>query len=158
MLLVLGCGHESMHQLAHRRRAHEPRFEATPGVQQAIGEDVTAFVVRGELHLVDRHEVNLVGERHRFGRADPIIRAAWHAFLFSRDQRHAVFADTGGNAVVDLAGQQPQWQADHAAVMFEQTFYGAVRLTRVGRSEQRDTLSGIRQRHQTSMPRQPRLC
>ena len=107
MFLVLGGRHEAIHQLAHRTRPHEPGFDATPRVQQPVGEDVSALFVSRKLYLIDRHEIDVAGERHGLGRTDPKIRATWHALFFASDQRHSVFADARADTVVHLTRQQP---------------------------------------------------
>jgi hypothetical protein len=121
-------------------------------VQQAVGKHVSALLVRGQLYFVDRDEIDLARERHGFGRADPEIGPPRYALFFTRDQRHAIFTDASADAVVHLARQQPERQADHSALVLEHALDRAVRFARVGRTEQRDALSGIRKRHPTSMP------
>ena len=74
-----------------------------------------------------------------------------------RAEASTIFADARAHAIVDFTRQQAQRQADHAAVVLEHALDGTVRLAGVGRTEQRDALGGIRQRHDPSMPRDRRL-
>ena len=42
------------------------------GMQQAVGEDVAALGIGGELDLVDRQEADAAVDRHRLDRADEV--------------------------------------------------------------------------------------
>ena len=88
-----------------------------------------------ELDFVDSDKVDVAGFGHRFSGADPIIRSPWDAFLFARDQRDTSFPDSCGNFVVNLAREQPQGEAHHPRIVLEHSLDGAVRLTRVRRTE-----------------------
>jgi hypothetical protein len=150
--------HQLRQQRLHGLRAHEPGLGASARAQQAIGEHVPAFVVRGQLHLVHGHEVHVAAQRHCFGGAHPVVGPARNALLFSRDQRHAVFAHARAHSIVNFARQQPQRQADHPAFVLEHPLDRAMGLAGVRRSQQRDALSGIRRRHRASMPRRAAPC
>src|ERR1019366_8752510 len=61
-------------------------------------------------------------------------------FLFARDERDSVRARLLDRAVIDLAGEKPERQADHPARMGEHPLDRVMRLAGVGRPKQdRDT-------------------
>ena len=104
-------------------------------MQDAVGEDVAALEIAGELHLVDGDEGGVGLARHRLDGADRIARAGRHDLLLAGDQRDLVRADLLADAGIDLARQQPQRQADHAALMRDHALDGEMRLAGVGRTE-----------------------
>ena len=57
--------------------------------------------------------------------------------LLAGDQRHLVRADLLADAGIDLARQQPQRQADDAALMRHHALDGEMRLAGIGRTEHR---------------------
>ena len=101
-------------------------------MQQSVGKDMAAFDIAAELNLVDGHEIGADFLRHRLDRADPIGGAVGHDAFLTGDQRHDRRATCGDDAVVNLARQQTQRQADHP---------GAVRQHAVNRKM---GFSGIR--------------
>ena len=113
-------------------------------MQQAIGEDVAALGIGGELDLVDGEEVDVDVARHRLDGAHPIARALRLDLLLAGDQRDLVGADAGGDLVVDLARQQAQRQSDHAALVAEHALDGEVRLAGVGGPEHRRHIADAR--------------
>jgi hypothetical protein len=131
-----GGGQQLFDQRPDRVRAEEPGLVHAAGVQQAIGEGVPPLVVGGELDLVDGHEVHVV-LGHRLDRAHPVTRPRRDALLLAGDQRHLLFAQARRHAVVDLAREQAQRQADHAAAMPKHLLDGAVGLAGVGGPEER---------------------
>ena len=104
-------------------------------MEQAVGEDVTALGVGGELDLVHGDEIRLELARHGFDRAHIEARALRLDLLFARDQRDMARADPRHDLVVDLAGEEPQRQADNADVMGEHALDGEVGLAGIGRAE-----------------------
>ena len=56
--------------------AEQQRLLAPARMQQAVGEDVAALGIGGELDLVDGEEVDVEVERHRLDGADPVARRA----------------------------------------------------------------------------------
>ena len=56
--------------------AEQQRLGAAARVQQAIGEDVAALGIGGELDFVDREEVDVDVARHRLDGGHPIARRA----------------------------------------------------------------------------------
>ncbi len=128
----IGSGQELRDDAAHGRRAEEQRLLAAAKMQDAVGEDVAALEVAGKLDLVDREERGVGLGRHRFDRADPVAGLAGHDLLFAGDQRHLIDADPRGDAVIDLAGEQAERQADHPALVPEHPLDGEMGLAGIG--------------------------
>ena len=120
---------------AHGRGAEEQRLLAAAKVEDAVGEDMAALEVAGELDLVDGDEGGVGLARHRLDGGDPVARLRREDLLLAGDERDLVGADAGGDAVIDLARQQAQRQADHAALVAEHALDGEVGLAGVGRPE-----------------------
>ncbi len=116
--------------------AHEPRLLPAARPEEPLGEHVPAPVVRGELDLVDREEVDLAIHGHRLDRAHPVVGARRHPLLLAGHQRHARLPQAGGELVVHLAGEQPEGQPDHPRRVRQHALDGAVRLAGVGRAQQ----------------------
>ena len=70
------AGQELLDDAAHGRRAEEQRLLAAAQVEQAVGEDMAALEIAGELHLVDRDEGRVGLARHRLDGRDPVARVA----------------------------------------------------------------------------------
>src|SRR5690606_9224258 len=102
-----------------RACAQKPRFIAAPGVQYAVSEDMSPFGMSRELDLINANEVHFEVGRHGFGRAYPEACRSWDLTFFASDERNLVAADRGPHAVIDFAREQPQWQAEHACVVFQ---------------------------------------
>src|SRR3712207_9009141 len=66
---------------------------------------------------------------------DPVARPVRLDLLLARDQGHVVVAGLLDHTVVDLAREQAQRQADHAAVVTEHALDGEVRLAGIGGAE-----------------------
>ena len=114
---------------------------AAAQVEHAVGEDVAALEVAGELDLVDGEELDVGLARHRLDGADPVARRRRDDLLLAGDQRHLVGADAVDDAVVDLAREQPQRQADHARRMAEHPLDGEMGLAGVGGPEHGDDVA-----------------
>ena len=98
------------------RRAEDHRLLAAARVQQPIGEDMAALGVGAELRLVERDEGDVARPSGiDFGGAQEPARVLRHDLLLAGDQRDLVRALDRDDPVVDLARQQPQREADHAA-------------------------------------------
>lgn len=129
------AGNEPFQDRTHGLRPQQQRFVRAAPVENAIGEDVAAFQVGGELHLVDGQERGIHVERHGFHGRDPEARRA-RAYLFlAGDQRDVLGPGAFADAAIDLARQQAQRQRDHAAVMRQHAFDGVVGLAGVGRPQ-----------------------
>jgi hypothetical protein len=101
-------------------------------VQQPVGEDVTALGIGAELDFVHRHEGGAQVERHRLHRADEILGLRGHDLFFTGDKRGELFAFHPRDAVVHLAGEQPERQPDHARAVRQHPLDGEVGLAGVG--------------------------
>ena len=77
-------------------------------MQHAIGEDMTALEVGGELNLVDGKESNVEVARHRLDGCHPEARIGRLDLLFAGDERHRFGADPLHRPIVDFTRQQPQ--------------------------------------------------
>ncbi|GJE41472.1 hypothetical protein AEGHOMDF_0638 [Methylobacterium soli] len=128
---------QRLHQRQHRRGADQQGLLAAALIEQAVGEDVAAVHVGGELDLVDGHEGDVEVARHRLDRGDPIARPVRLDLLLAGDQRHLVGADPGDDAQVDLPREQPQRQPDHPGRVGEHALDGQVGLAGIGRPEHR---------------------
>ena len=115
--------------------ADQQRLLAAALVEQAVGEDVAAVEIGGELDLVDRDEGEVEIARHRLDGRDPVARSVRLDLLLAGDQRDVVGARLLDDALIDLAGEQPQRQADHAALVAEHALDGEMGLAGVGRPE-----------------------
>ena len=133
----VGAGDEIGDGFAHGLRAEQQRLGAAARVQQPIGEDVTALRIARELNFIDGEEVDVDIARHRLDGAHPVARALRLDLLLAGDQRDLVGADARGDLVVDLARQEAQRQADHAAFVADHALDGEVGLAGVGGPEHR---------------------
>ena len=107
-------------------------------VQEPRGKDMAAFGIGAQLNFIDRKEIDLAIERHRFDRADEIGRVRRQDLFFAGDQRNRACAPQLDDPVVILAGEQPQREPDHAAAMAEHPLDGEMGLAGIGRPEDRD--------------------
>ena len=107
------AGQQPLDDRAHGGRTQQQRLVAAAAVQDAVGEDMAAFQIRGDLDFIDREKRHVEIPRHRLHGGDPVARLRRLYLLFACDQRHGVDADAIDDLVVDLARQQPQRQADH---------------------------------------------
>ena len=140
----IGARNEIGDRFAHGLGAEQQRLGAAARVEQAIGEDVAALGIGAELDLVDGEEVDVDVARHRLDGADPVARPLRLDLLLARDEGHLVDADAGGDAVIDLARQQPQRQPDHAALVAEHALDGEMRLAGIRRAEHRGDVPDAR--------------
>ena len=122
--------------------AEQQRLVAAAPVEQAIGEDVAALEIGGELDLVERDEGHVEVARHRLDGGDPVARLVGLDLLLAGDQRDMLGADALDDLVVDLARQQAQRQADDAGAVAEHALDGEMRLAGVGRPENRGDAAG----------------
>ena len=101
-------------------------------VQDAVGEDVAALEIIGELDFIDRKERYVDAGRHGLDGADPVARLGGNDLLLAGDERDRMVARPEAHPVIDLAGQEAERQADHAAAMGQHAFHGEVGLACVG--------------------------
>ena len=139
----VGTRHQILDRLAHGACAQQQRLALAARVKQPLSKDVATLGVGGELDFVDSKEVHLDVTRHGFDCANPEPRRLGLDFFFAGDQRHRLNADFGHHAVIDLAGQQPQRQADHARLVRNHAFDGEMRLAGVRWPENRRNVAGL---------------
>ena len=108
----LGVGEQLADDRAERVGAKDERFLAAARAKHAVGEDVAALGVGAELRLVDRGEGELLVDRHRFGGGQEIARGRRRDPLLAGQQRDLFLALERDDAVIDLARQQTQREAD----------------------------------------------
>ena len=120
---------------AHGRRAEQQRFLPAAQMEDAVGEDVAALEVAGELYLVNGDERRVGLARHRLDGADRIFCADRRDLLLAGDERDLRHSDLLADPGIDLARQQPERQADDAAFMRDHAFDGEMGLAGVGRAQ-----------------------
>ena len=130
-----GAGQQPFHDRPHGGGAEHQRFLAAAPVQHAIGEDVAALEIGGELDFIDGEERDIEVARHRLDGGDPEARVRRLDLLLAGDERDRFRPDPFHRAVVDLARQEPQRQADHAGGVRQHPLDGEMRLAGIGRPE-----------------------
>ena len=96
---------------------------------------MAAFEIGSHLDLVDGEERRVEVARHRLDGGDPEPRIRRLDLFLAGDQRHFVGADPLHGAVIDLARQQPQRQADDARGMRQHALDGEMGFARIGRPQ-----------------------
>jgi len=86
----------------------------TARAQQAIREGVAPFAIGGELNFVHGEEIDLALKRHRLDRANEIAGGRGEYLLFACDEGDVAGALHFHHPVIDLAGEEPEREADHA--------------------------------------------
>ena len=137
----IGAGNEVGDRVAHCTGAQHQRFQLATGIQQPIGEDVSAIGVRRQLDLVDGKEIYVDVARHGFDGADPIASVVRLDLFFAGDQRNIGHARLGHHAIINLACQQAQRQADETGVVAEHALDRQMRLASVSRAEHRGDIA-----------------
>ena len=112
-------------------------------VQQPVGEDVAAVEAHRRLDLIDGEAVDRHFDRHGLNGCHPVAGVGRHDPLFAGHQGHGAGADAGHDAAIDLAGEQPQRQADHAAAMRQHALDGKPGLAGIGGPEDRLERRGV---------------
>ena len=130
-----GARQQPLDDRPHGGRAEQHGLVAAAPVQHAVGENVPAFEIGGDLDFVNGEERHVDVARHRLHGGDPEARRPRLDLLLAGDQRDRVDAGARGDLVVDLARQQAQRQADDARRMREQALDRQMRLAGVGRPE-----------------------
>jgi hypothetical protein len=131
------AGKQVLQDRPHRAGAKQQRLVAAAQMQDAVGEDMAALEIAGQLDLVDGDESGLGLARHGFDGADREAGLGRRDLFFAGDQRDILHADLLDDAAVDLTRQQPQWQADDAGAVRNHALDGIMRLAGVGRAEHR---------------------
>ena len=154
----LGVGQQLADHRLERVRAEDQRLLAAAGAEHAVGEDVAALGVDAELRLVDRGEGEIggqvaarlllgVGHRHAFGGAQDVARVGRDDPFLAGQQRDLARALDRDDAVVDLARQQPQREADDARRMGAHPLDREMGLAGVGGPEDRPDRCIVAPRH-----------
>src|SRR5205823_12024863 len=79
---------QPLHHRPHWLRPEHQRLLAAATVKHAVGEDMAALEISGELHLVDGKERDIELARHRLNRANPITRVGRLDLFLTGDERH----------------------------------------------------------------------
>ena len=133
--LHAGLRHQALQQRADRLGAQEHGLHQAAGVQQPVGEDVAAIGVGAELDLVDREELRVAVERHRLDRAGEPARIGRDDLLLAGDQRDVAGALLRHHAIVVLAGEQAEREADDAGGVRQHPLDGEMGLAGIRRTE-----------------------
>jgi hypothetical protein len=131
----MGARQQPLNHRAHRLGAQHQRLLASAAVEDAVGEDVAALEIGGELHFVDGEEGDVEIARHRLDGRDPEARIRRLDLLLAGDEGNRVCARALRDLVVDLTRQEPQRQPDDAGRMPEHAFNGEMGLAGIGRPE-----------------------
>ena len=127
-----GFGQHRLEDGFHGGCAQKHGLFVTAAVQYAVREDMAALEIGTELHLVDGEEGNADVRRHGFDRCHPIARACGNYFFFAGDEGHRMVTRFCAHPVIDLACQQAQRQADHAAAMGQHALHSHMGFTGIG--------------------------
>ena len=127
--------HQALQQRADRLRAQEHGLDHPARMQQPVGEDMAAIRIGAQLDLVHRHELDRSVERHGLHGAGEPARLGRDDLLLAGDQRDEALPLRGDHAVVVLAGEQAEREADDARGMRQQPLDREMRLAGVGRAE-----------------------
>ena len=119
----------------HRGCAEYQRLLAPAPVQDAVGEDMAALKVGGELDFVDGKERHIEVGRHRLDGRDPEARIGRFDFFLAGHERDRIRADPLNRLVVNFARQQPQRQANQAGRMRQHSLDGEMGLAGISRTE-----------------------
>ena len=122
---------------AHGGGAEQQGLVAATTMENAIGENMAAFKIGGDLDFIDGEERHVEVARHRFDRRNPEARARRLDLLLAGDQGDGIHSGAVGDLVVEFAGEQPQRQADNAGGMRQHPLDGQMGLAGVGRTEHR---------------------
>ena len=132
-----GAGQQPLDDRAHGGGAEQQRLVAAAAMQDAVGEDMAALQIGGDLDFIDREKRHVEIARHRLHGGDPEPRLRRFDLLFAGDQRDGIHARAIGDLVVDLAREQPQRQADDAGGMRKHPLDRKMGLAGVGGAEHR---------------------
>ena len=90
-------------------------------MQNAVGKNMAAFFISRKLALINGDKFNLAAHRHGLSGANEIARFRRQNFLFTGNQRNIGLMHAAKIAfqatLINLTRQQPQGQANHAALM-----------------------------------------
>ena len=154
----LGVGQQLADHRPQRVGAEDQRFVAAARAKHAVGEHVAALGVDAELRLVDRGEGEIggqvaaplllgVGDGHALGGAQHVAGVGRDDPFLAGQQRHLARALDRDDPVVDLAGEQPQREADDAGGMRAHPLDRQIGLAGVGGPEDRPHRRIVAPRH-----------
>ncbi len=149
--LERGVGTEAAHERRDGRRAHEHRLRGAARMQKPVGEHMAALGVGAELDFVDREELDLAVERHRFDRADKISRIGGDDLFLAGDEGDLRLSPRLDDPVVDFARKKPQGQPDHPRGMGQHALDREMGLAGVGRAEDGDQTRARRVVHEANV-------
>ena len=132
-----GAGQQPLDDRAHGGGAEQQRLVAAAAMQDAVGEDMAALEIGGDLDFIDGEKRDVKIARHRLDGGDPEPRLRRFDLFFAGDQRDRIRAGAVDDLVVDLAREQPQRQADQAGGMREHPLDRKMGLAGVGGPEHR---------------------
>src|SRR5262245_4062506 len=101
----MSAGQQALDHGPDRMRTQHQGLLASSAVEHAVREDMTSLEISTELHLINGHEGNVEVARHGLDSGNPIPRARWLDLLLACDEGDRIYARTGRDLVVDLAGQ-----------------------------------------------------
>ena len=131
----------------HGRRADQQSLLAPAQIEQPVGEDMAPVEIGCELNFIHRHESKVEIARHRLDGRNPVARRFRLDFFLARDERDRVRTRLFHGAVIDLAREKPERQADHPARMGEHPLDRIMGLAGIGRPKQdRDTPGAVPQK------------
>ena len=81
------AGQQPLDDRPHGGGAEHQRLLAAAAVEHAVGEDMAALEIGGELDFVDREKRDVEIARHRFDGGDPEARVGRLDLLFAGDER-----------------------------------------------------------------------
>ena len=110
----LSLGNKRADHWLKRSRAEQHGLFAAARVEQAVGEDVAAFRIGGELRLIKRNECQIGFRRHRLNRAKQPTRTFRLDPLFPSNQRNVGSALDRADPVINFARQEPQRKTNRA--------------------------------------------
>ncbi len=101
----MSAGQQSLDHRPDSLRTQHQGLLASSAVEHAVREDMTALEIGAKLHLINGHEGNVEVARHGLDRGDPIAWARRLDLLLAGDEGDRIYARTGRDLIVDLAGQ-----------------------------------------------------
>ena len=130
-----GAGQQPLDDRPHGGGAEHQRLLAAAAIEHAVGENVAALEIGGELDFIDGEKGDVEIARHGLDGGDPKARIRRLDLFLAGDERHRVGADALDGAVIDLASQQPQRQADQARGMRQHPLDPQMGLSGIGRPQ-----------------------
>ena len=131
----VGIGHQRTQHRAQTVRAQDHGLFAPAHMEHAIGEDMAAFRISGELGFVDGDKGSVPIPRHGFRGAEKPARLVGQNLLFAGNQANTLWALGSDHSIIDFPGQQAERKADHSAGMAHHPLDSEMGLAGIGRAE-----------------------